>query len=62
MLINLELDADEAPKMIFTTPADAPAGGVPYEGNGSMGRQGKLLRLAGCIDLDSKVTVGPLAP
>ncbi|KUJ20542.1 uncharacterized protein LY89DRAFT_578807 [Mollisia scopiformis] len=58
MLINLELTADEAPNIIFTTPADEAAGGMPYEDNGVMGRQGRLLRLAGWIDLDSKVTLG----
>lgn len=59
MLINLELSADEAPNIIFTIPDDD-AINLANDDNDGMGRQGKLLRLAGWIDLDSKVTVSPL--
>ena len=57
-LANLELSADEGSNIIFTTPGDELATD-PY-GNGDYGltgRQGRLLRLAGWIDLDSKLTV-----
>lgn len=54
-LINLELTVDDAPNIIFTTPADD---NLAHKDGGGMGGQGRLLRLAGWIDLDSKVTVG----
>lgn len=56
-LINLELSVDDDPKIVFTTASEDRTGGIALEEMGGMGRQGKLLRLAGWIDLDSKVTV-----
>jgi DNA mismatch repair protein MSH5 len=58
-LVNLELSADEVPTIIFTTPGDeligkAANGQVELAG---LGRQGRLMRLAGWIDLDSRLTV-----
>lgn len=57
--MNLELIAGEVPNIIFTTPGDeltgnAANGQVELAG---LGRQGRLMRLAGCIDLDSRLTV-----
>ena len=55
-LANLELNSDAPPDIVFTTPDDECSGGS--EGNiGVMGRQGKLMRLAGWVDLDSRLTV-----
>jgi DNA mismatch repair protein MSH5 len=61
-LVNLELSADEAPNIVFTTPGDeltgkATLGQVDLAG---LGRQGRLMRLAGWIDLDSRLTVWSL--
>jgi hypothetical protein len=58
-LVNLELSADEVPNIIFTTPGDeltgkAADGQVKLAG---LGRQGRLMRLAAWIDLDSRLTV-----
>ena len=61
-LVNLELSADEAPNIVFTTPGDeltgkGTLGQVDLAG---LGRQGRLMRLAGWIDLDSRLTVWSL--
>lgn len=58
-LVNLELNADEVPNIIFTTPGDELAGKA---GHGQvelagLGRQGRLMRLASWIDLQSRLTV-----
>jgi DNA mismatch repair protein MSH5 len=55
-LINLDLNVDEAINMVFTTP------GIEmtedrYADQGGTGRQGKVLRLGGRVDLESKLTV-----
>ncbi|KAL8660590.1 MAG: hypothetical protein Q9202_006399 [Teloschistes flavicans] len=59
-LCNLHLSSDNAPFAAFVTPGDAES--YPeYEGNHEPdhnGYQGKLLRLAGHIDLESRLTVG----
>ncbi|KAI9051038.1 hypothetical protein LZ554_005146 [Drepanopeziza brunnea f. sp. 'monogermtubi'] len=51
-LVGLDLAADDGLNIAFTTPGDA------MIGDASMGRQGRLMRLAGWIDLDSEVTIG----
>jgi DNA mismatch repair protein MSH5 len=57
-LVNLELSAYEASNIIFTTPVDELAGDPYGHGDhGGMGRQGRLMRLAGRVDLDSRLTV-----
>lgn len=56
-LVNLNLGADEAHNIIFTTPGDELAQDNGYGNQGSMGRQGRLMRLAAWINLDSKLTV-----
>ncbi|EPQ65858.1 Bgt-5388 [Blumeria graminis f. sp. tritici] len=54
-LINLELDSEDDHDMMFTTPND----NLGILGSRSfMGRQGRLLRLASCINLESRLTVG----
>jgi hypothetical protein len=62
-LLNLELSSDKVPNIIFTTPENeltgkAANGQVELAG---LGRQGRLMRLAGWIDLDSRLTVRPPA-
>jgi DNA mismatch repair protein MSH5 len=63
-LINLELNVDEAPKVIFTTPGEQLIGDAAYgqAAQGGTGRKGRLIRLAGWIDLDSKLTAGFRSP
>ncbi|KAL9585794.1 MAG: hypothetical protein Q9212_001307 [Teloschistes hypoglaucus] len=59
-LCNLRLNSDDAPFVAFVTPGDADSY-QEYEGGhepGHNGHQGKLLRLAGHIDLESRLTVG----
>ena len=57
-LVNLELSTDEAPNIIFTAPGDELAGDPYGQGDqGCMGRQGRLMRLASSIDLNSRLTV-----
>ncbi|PBP18638.1 mismatch repair protein 5 [Diplocarpon rosae] len=51
-LLGLEIIADTGPDIIFTVPGDSMAG------EGTTGRQGRLMRLAGWIDLDSETTIG----
>jgi DNA mismatch repair protein MSH5 len=55
-LVNLEQSAGPAPSIMFTTPGDDLVGDAEAD-HSSTGRQGKLMRLAGWIDLDSKLTV-----
>ena len=51
-LVSLDLRADDAPSITFISPEDD----LACERYG-MGRQGRLMRLAGWIDLHSKLTV-----
>lgn len=59
-LVNLRIGSDTGPKVTFVTPGDA----IEHEGcDGGVdahttGKQGKLLRLSGWIDIDSRITVG----
>jgi DNA mismatch repair protein MSH5 len=57
-LVNLELSANGTPSIIFTSPGEELTGGraCDHAHPGSIGRQGRLMRLAGWIDLDSKLT------
>ena len=59
-LVNLRIGSDVGPRVTFVTPGDAIAHGGYDEGiDGDIaGRQGKLLRLSGWIDVDSRITVG----
>lgn len=59
-LCNLRLSSDDAPFVAFVTPGDAESY-QEYEGGhepGHNGHHGKLLRLAGHIDFESRLTVG----
>ena len=59
-LVNLRLRSDDASQVSFITPGDTDA----YDdrdgrnGAGYTVRQGKLLRLSGKIDIDSRLTIG----
>ncbi|KAH7130599.1 muts domain V-domain-containing protein [Dendryphion nanum] len=57
-LVNLRLADDDGPRLNFVVPGDV----VPAENYGDddnmTSRQGHLLRLAGWIDVDSRLTVG----
>lgn len=56
-LVNLRLDQEDGPAIRFTIPndvLDADEYGPPGE---SAGRQEHLLRLAGWIDIESRITV-----
>jgi DNA mismatch repair protein MSH5 len=55
-LVNLQLDDNETPRIIFTTPGDDLMGDAQAD-QVCTGRQGRLMRLAGWIDLDSKLSV-----
>jgi DNA mismatch repair protein MSH5 len=55
-LTKLELNAGEAPNIRIANPGDGFAGDA-YTQYGGVGRQGRLVRLAGCVDVDSKLTV-----
>lgn len=54
-LVNLELRSGDNPKIAFITPGENIAG--DGHGEGGTNKQAKLLRLGGCIDLDSRLTV-----
>jgi DNA mismatch repair protein MSH5 len=57
-LVNLELSANEALGIIFTSPGEELAGDATDDQahQGGIGRQGRLMRLGGLIDIDSKLT------
>jgi DNA mismatch repair protein MSH5 len=58
-LVNLKIGHEDGPKITFVTPGDFTA-----EKDGDLGgtnledHQGQLLRLAGWIDVDSRLSVG----
>jgi DNA mismatch repair protein MSH5 len=59
-LINLDIASKHGPEIVFTTPDDdLISGGAHGQGHNDfgVGRQGKLMRLAGWMDLDSRMTV-----
>jgi len=56
-LVNLELGVDETPKIVFAVPGDDMTGEAIRGEHSSTGHQGRLMRLAGWIDLDSCLTV-----
>ena len=59
-LVSLRLRADDESQVKFITPGDTDAYDGHNEGNdaGYTGRQGKLLRLSGKIDIESRLTIG----
>jgi DNA mismatch repair protein MSH5 len=56
-LVGLELGADDAPNIVFVIPGEDMAGEAIRGEHGGTGRQGRLMRLAGWMDLDSSLTV-----
>ncbi|KAK4975590.1 chaperone ATPase hsp78 [Elasticomyces elasticus] len=59
-LVNLNIGSDEGPSVTFVVPGDILAGeeGHLDSERGLAGRQARQLRLAGWIDIDSRLTVG----
>ncbi|CAD0113440.1 unnamed protein product [Aureobasidium uvarum] len=60
-LLNLKLGYEDGPRITFMTPGDFTAESNEDHLNGDAAvetRQGQLLRLAGWIDVESRVTVG----
>lgn len=59
-LVNLRIGQPDGPNVIFVTPGDVVAHEDDYLGGdmGFAGRQGQLLRLAGWINMESRLTVG----
>ncbi|OBT79203.1 hypothetical protein VF21_01764 [Pseudogymnoascus sp. 05NY08] len=61
-LVNYDLSGSNGPRMQFSTPGDELMGNMGYmqdpEEYEAAGHQGRLLRLAGCIDLESRVSIG----
>ncbi|KAL8647419.1 MAG: hypothetical protein Q9226_006436 [Calogaya cf. arnoldii] len=59
-LSNIRLASNTAPRMAFVTPGDAESYEDYVESSEPdyTGRQGKLLRLSGIVDLESRLTVG----
>ncbi|KAF2632157.1 hypothetical protein BU25DRAFT_487709 [Macroventuria anomochaeta] len=54
-LMILRLGEDDGTQVSFNIPGDHLGG---YDDEGALGQQGQLLRLAGWIDMESRVTVG----
>ncbi|PQE06508.1 dna mismatch repair msh5 protein [Rutstroemia sp. NJR-2017a WRK4] len=60
-LVNLDFEGPQGSDMVFTTPADDLVGGPSHdqeESSNNMGQQGRQMRMAGGIDLESKLSVG----
>ncbi|KFY12425.1 hypothetical protein V491_06792 [Pseudogymnoascus sp. VKM F-3775] len=61
-LVNYDFNASIGPHIQFSTPSDELMGNMGYmqdpEDYEAAGHQGRLLRLAGCIDLESRVSIG----
>lgn len=60
-LVNLKIGHEDGPKITFITPGDVTTDRNSEHDAGDTAtesRQGQLLRLAGWIDVDSRVTVG----
>jgi DNA mismatch repair protein MSH5 len=59
-LINLDIALEHGPDIMFTTPGDDFINNDAYRqghNDSGVGRKGKLMRLAGWLDLDSRLTV-----
>lgn len=57
-LVNLELSANEELGIIFISPGEELTGDTANDEalQAGIGRQGRLMRLGGLIDIDSKLT------
>ena len=53
-LMTLRLGEDDGAKVTFSVPGEHPNS---YDSDGAQGQQGQLLRLAGWVDMESRVTV-----
>lgn len=64
--MNLDPRVSETPPMQFSTPGDELVGNMghiqDFEEHETAGHRGRLLRLAGCIDLESRVSVRGIYP
>jgi DNA mismatch repair protein MSH5 len=56
-LVNLKLDVDHALQVDFVVPGDVLIEDSAYDYEHAPGQQGRLLHLAGLVDMDSRVTV-----
>lgn len=59
-LINLDIASGNGPEIVFTTPEDDHLRGTAHgqsRNDSGVGRQGKVMRLVGLIDLDSRLSV-----
>ncbi|KFY67615.1 hypothetical protein V496_01506 [Pseudogymnoascus sp. VKM F-4515 (FW-2607)] len=60
--LNFDLGGSNGPRMQFSTPGDELMGNMGYiqdlDEYEAAGHQGRLLRLAGCIDFESRVSIG----
>ena len=56
-LVNLRLGEDDGPQVTFVVPGDVVAGDDYDHGENVPGNQGRLLRLSGWVDMESRVTV-----
>ncbi|KAF2748154.1 hypothetical protein M011DRAFT_422382 [Sporormia fimetaria CBS 119925] len=57
-LAGLQLQQDNVPNFTFVMPGDVVAVEGVVESRDAAGRQAQLLRLAGCIDIDSRISMG----
>lgn len=59
-LASLRLGLDDRPRITFVVPGDVAADNVLQLPDGAAveGKAGELLKIAGCIDLESQLTVG----
>jgi hypothetical protein len=55
-LSNLNFESESGPEVIITTPREQLVVDGDYQNLG-VGRKGRLMRLASCIDLESRLTV-----
>lgn len=60
-LLNLEISGESNKRILFSTAEEDFVGNAAdaqaYHESGGAGRQGRLIKLSGCIDLDSRLTV-----
>ncbi|KAI8936520.1 hypothetical protein NX059_006924 [Plenodomus lindquistii] len=56
-LLSLQVDGAESSHARFNVPGE-PGAANQFEDENTLGQQGRLLRVAGSIDLDSRVTIG----
>lgn len=57
-LVNLRIGQDHGPTVTYTIPGDLVTDDGGYDDDGFAGRQAQFLRLAGWINMESRLTVG----